>query len=219
MNDLLKPTVTVIVPTTHDRKEFNDRLHKMFDEQDYFPRTILFDCKEGSVGEKRNRLCDKALGTVILHMDSDDAYSPDWISRSVEALLKNKAQVVGIDHFNLYENKEGYHTFYRYTAAKTHTPQLAGATLCYLKSFWEQHPFMGRNIGEDVLFIQNAPRGTIIHAYDYVEGFLCTIHDNNTSKKLTFGSRYRRIGVEEEIELMKRWHIGDENLGPVLGIQ
>ncbi len=181
------PLVSVITPTTTDREQFNERIKQIFESQDYPNKEHLLDYDSGNVGEKRNRLCKCAKGSIILHMDSDDHYAPDWISRSVYALYSTDKDIVGLSTavFHSPSLNKSWHYVY------PPNENLIGATLCYKKSFWEQKKFNNIMEGEDNDFI----RGSRFAAHDYINGFIATIHEGNTSPKNISGERWVLINM------------------------
>ncbi len=198
-----QPVVSVIVPTTHDRYAFNQQILQDYLHQNYQSKFITFDFNEGMVGEKRNRLCKAAKGDIIIHFDSDDRYAPDWISRSVEVLIKSESDIVGLSAFNLYDKEKN--TAWSYDYGKWNLQWVCGASMCYWKSFWEKNNFQDIQIGEDNIFawgkIDAKPK---VLAHNYKDGFLASIHDKNTSpRKLSDISRYAQH-TEEEKERLKR---------------
>jgi glycosyltransferase involved in cell wall biosynthesis len=50
--------------------------------------TYLFDKGIVSIGEKRNRLVEKAKGDVIVHFDDDDYYAPNYLETVLKYLEK-----------------------------------------------------------------------------------------------------------------------------------
>ena len=97
-----KPLVSVIVP--FNRIELRNCAINNFLKQDYENKELFLIgnsdtyetnsthwCVYGnhgniSIGAKRNYGCRISHGGIILHMDDDDYYAQDWISKSVEAL-------------------------------------------------------------------------------------------------------------------------------------
>lgn len=197
-----QPLVTVICPTTHDRTPFNEAILNTFLRQDYHHKDILFDFEAGTIGEKRNRLCEKARGEIIVCMDSDDLYADDWISKSVEFLLQGQYHVVGLNQINLWDAVKREAWQYTYPADKPR--YCPGATQCFLRSFWEDNKFPVMNIGEDEGFVR---RTRNVGYIGYLEGFLASIHSGNTSKRALHNVRYRRLGEEEEEGLIKHWKL------------
>lgn len=197
-----KPIVSVIIPTTRDRKEFNDRILANFIKQDYPYKHLVFDFEDGTIGEKRNRCCDKAFGDILIHFDSDDNYATDWITRSVTDLIDSKCDIIGLNKFYLVDSRTG--DFYLYTYHKPE-PWVAGATMCYWKTTWQRNLFPDKNIGEDAHFIWDSKKTLQVGAHDYMKGFVATIHPKNTSKKFLQSANYHRCDVSEEAELTKLW--------------
>ncbi len=196
-----KPFVSVIIPTTHDRKKYNEDILNMYCRQDYPYKELLWDFSDEKIGTKRNMLCGRARGEVIVHFDSDDKYGDDWISRSVQCLIEKEADIVGLRKLNFYNEVTG--EGWAYTYPSNMRAWCAGATLCYWRSYWERTLFYGIQVSEDTTFTN---RTSNIWAHDYVEGFLASIHEGNTSRRnLGDGSSFRRCSEEENIKIRKRF--------------
>lgn len=129
--------------------------------------------RSSSLGDKRNQLCKAATGDIIVHMDSDDTYASDWITRSVEALTANKADMTGLNRMYLASPTLAW--FYKYSGSQ---PYVCGATMCYWKSRWQKFPFRNLGEGEDTAFCY--PGGRII-AHNYIDGFIARITGHNTA--------------------------------------
>ena len=165
--------VSIITPTTLERVEFNERIKSIVGAQDY-PEIEHIMCYDlASVGAKRNTLCEKAKGTIIVHMDSDDIYAPDWVSRSVEHLLRTKSHVTGLSSGYFFDPYKG-----KAWMCKTSRQYPMGATLAYYKSIWQRNKFPDMRKGEDTDFCRTIKN---IKVHDYKEGFVATIHGFNTS--------------------------------------
>jgi glycosyltransferase involved in cell wall biosynthesis len=133
----------------------------------------------GTIGIKRNYACEQAKGDIIIHWDDDDWYASDWISKQIEALSSSKADITGLNQVIFYSpamNKR-----WRYEDKDIEQPWLCGATIAYRKSFWQAHPFIDIQIGEDYDFVRNT--GAKIFALDYPNGFVAILHTGNTSIK------------------------------------
>lgn len=197
----LLPLVTCIMPTAN-RLELMLTSIQYFLEQDYpYKELVIIDdshtsaarfiptlyCiryfhlhQEYTIGTKRNKACEKAAGTIIVHIDDDDWYAPNWVSYQVDALLRSEADVCGL-------NKVKYHSLITdntYCLNKDTNGKknwLAGATLAYFKTFWQKHQFKDVQIGEDDLFIKNSH--ATIFAHNYYDGFIATVHSSNVRIK------------------------------------
>jgi cellulose synthase/poly-beta-1,6-N-acetylglucosamine synthase-like glycosyltransferase len=179
---IMFPLVSVITPTTHDRAHFNERISRIFRAQDYQNKEILFDYGKGNVGAKRNKLCSLANGEIILNFDSDDWYAPDWISKSVAALLRFDCDMVGLS--TAYFHSPTLNKTWQYVYPENEN--LHGATLCYRKSFWEKNNYLNMQVGEDSQFVRKAK----FMSHGYVDGFISTVHEGNTSPKNISGERW-----------------------------
>lgn len=187
--------VSVICPTN---RNYNiDRLIKIFLEQDYKDKTLLigldslegvdlsylgedsnvftfYEGKKETIGVKRNRLVKGAKGEIIIHMDDDDWYAPDFITRSVNHLLNTKAAITGLSKAYFYKP----HTNMWLYEKNFKQPYVIGSGMCFHKEVWSKKPFPDTNSGEDLEFQANA--GKVI-AHEYIDGFMAMIHGNNTA--------------------------------------
>ncbi|MET1056747.1 MAG: glycosyltransferase family A protein [Pedobacter sp.] len=145
----------------------------------------------GSIGNKRNYACEKAIGEIIMHWDDDDYYPYDWMTRQVKALEESGADIVGLNQILFYSplvNK-----FWNYDNKDTDRPWLSGATMCYRKSFWEKHHFKDIHVGEDYDYIWNS--GARIYAHEYPNGFIATLHAGNTTLKPFEDPRHKKNAI------------------------
>ncbi|QNK63800.1 glycosyltransferase family 2 protein [Pedobacter sp. PAMC26386] len=142
----------------------------------------------GTIGIKRNYACGKASGEIIMHWDDDDYYAPDWINRLTDALLTSEADIAGLNRVVFYSPSVDKRWMYEDT--ELDKPWLCGATMTYRKSFWQQHPFIDLQVGEDYDFIQNS--GAKVLASDYTEGFVAILHAHNTSIKPAENPKHKK---------------------------
>lgn len=186
-------SVSIITPTTYDREAFNRRIEDIGQKQDY-PNIIehLFDYSSFRIGRKLNNLCNQALGEIIIRVDSDDIYSSDWVSRSVEALITSPYVITGL--------REGYFIsgdrIYKNIYPKGSQPCLLGGTMAFYRKTWERVKFnTNKPHGEDVIFCDDiAKAGMLVGEHDYIEGFLATVHEGNTSvKRLGNKHAFKRV--------------------------
>lgn len=183
---MIKPLVTIITPTTHDRLAFNIRCREVVKTQDYKNIEWLVSYKQyPTLGEKMNAMCNDASGELIVNIDSDDLYAPDWVSRCVALWQETQADVIGL--------KIGY--FYREPEMFTYTyPQsdkcLFGATMCHTKEFWQRNKYNHKQVGYDVDFTQ---KNCNVAVLDYSEGFIATVHKGNVSPKNISGDRWAKV--------------------------
>jgi glycosyltransferase involved in cell wall biosynthesis len=197
---MTKPKVSCIMPTANREKYIRLATH-YFTHQSYTDTELIIvdDGKHsverllpndsrikyfysnplGKIGLKRNYACSLAVGEVIMHWDDDDYYGVDWIKRSLSALEASDSDICGLNEFLFFSPLQG--KFWKYADLNSKKPWIAGATMAYKKSFWEQHPFKDVQIGEDYDYIWN--NNAKIYAHDYNDGFIATLHSANTTVK------------------------------------
>ena len=199
------PIISAIAPTAN-RGIFVPQTVSLFVVQDY-PNAELLIIDDGTdpvhdllppdpriryirlhsrhtIGAKRNIACREARGDIILHWDDDDWYAPWRISYQVNELLRRDAQICGLDRLHYYEPKTRQGWEYVYTA--TGRPWVAGNTLCYRKSFWQDHPFPEIDVAEDSQFVWQAQPNQVARLEDS-RFIVAMIHDSNVSPKITSG--------------------------------
>ena len=118
-----------------------------------------------------NGICGIASGEIILHMDDDDIYATDWISKSVDALLCCGGGCTGLSKAYFKHGEQ----WYLYQAQENAQPYVCGATMCYYRETWMRNPFNNVNRGEDLQFQTNAG----VRPHNYIDGFTATIHGDN----------------------------------------
>jgi glycosyltransferase involved in cell wall biosynthesis len=206
------PLVSCIMPTAN-RQKYVPFAIKYFLAQDYSNAelVIIDDGKEpayslipdnpkikyfysepiGTIGIKRNKACEKAKGEFIMHWDDDDWYAPDWISRQVEAQNDSGADITGLNQVIFYS--PSIEKRWMYMDTDQEKPWLCGATMAYKKSFWEKHPFIDIQVGEDYDFVWNSGGKTF--AMDHIHGFVAILHAHNTSIKPVENPKHKKQAV------------------------
>jgi O-antigen biosynthesis protein len=197
------PLASCIMPT-YDRRPFIWRAVECFLAQDY-PNLELIVADDGTdaiedllpadsriryirlagkltTGEKRNAACREARGEYILHWDDDDWYGPGRVSRQVAALQESNAQVCGSTALYFYAPSTNLAFRYHYRGA---VAAWMGA-LAYPRRVWQSQPFEAIQVAEDVKFIGRIPAAARVDLNDPALS-VATIHDGNTSPKLTAG--------------------------------
>lgn len=185
----MPPLVTIIVPITKSRMAFMPALKEMIRKQTY-PNieTIYLTSETDNIGTKRNKGCSLALGDIIVHMDSDDRYSPQWVEKSVEALVSSSASITGLNKAYFFSQEQDLCYHYTYLPTDNADNFMLGATLCYWKSYWQSHKFREQQIGEDFYFTTECGN---IFVHDYKEGFASLIHAGNSSVRDVTSANYR----------------------------
>jgi glycosyltransferase involved in cell wall biosynthesis len=219
MGDAL-PRVSCIMPTA-DRREFVTQAIRCFLRQDYPHAELLIvddgvhpvaDCvppndrlryvrldARHTVGAKRNLACTQASGDLILHWDDDDWYPSSRIRRQVAALLQRRADLCGTSRLMFFDPSTDGAWEYHYDAAGVRW--VAGTSMLYRKSFWEQHRFPDVQVGEDAHFVWRGAAGAVLDMQDRT---LCVamVHGKNTSPKDTKGAFWHARSSAEVHDLL-----------------
>lgn len=213
--------VSCIMPTSAARQQFIPLAISYFLRQDYAPAELIIvdDSPQSqqhlipalpgiiylhiperfsSVGAKRNYACSLTKGSIILHWDDDDWYASDWISRQVSVLEATHAGIAGLS--SLWFFNPAAAKCWQYTYDYNNRPWVAGATMAYLKTVWEQYPFPDMQVGEDNEFVWNA--GAEVAAHNYTNGFISILHGKNTSPKHTADRQWKQSSLAEVQQIL-----------------
>ncbi len=201
------PLVSCIMPTAN-RAQFIPLAMKYFARQDY-PNLELIVLDDGdpvrhlipddprikyarpgeqltTVGAKRNYANRLANGEILMHLDDDDWYAADWVTKQTDTLLTTDADICGLSELFFYSPSTD--KSWKYIYPTDERPWVAGATMAYRKAFWEQHPFHNAQVGEDNQFVWFS--GGKVATNTYIDGFVSIIHPANTSPKHINTSRW-----------------------------
>lgn len=214
------PLITGVMPTAN-RARFVRQAIRCFRKQDYPNKELLIlDDGEQSIadlvredaqvrylrldqksplGAKRNLGCQEARGDIIVHWDDDDWMASWRLSYQVRALTESNAAVCGLDKLYFYE--PGRDQAWQYVYPERARFWVAGATLCYLKSFWRENPFPNINVGEDTRFVWGGDARKMIALAD-ASFYVAMIHPGNTSRKRTSDPRYCQVSADQIRQLM-----------------
>jgi glycosyltransferase involved in cell wall biosynthesis len=165
--------VTIITPTTHARKPFNEQLQQYINAQTYPIHEWLIDYSDDPIGVKRNNLVAQSTGDIIINCDSDDYYSPQWIELSVKHLIETNAAMTGLSSAYFKSDTNTY-----LWACPGTQPYVCEATMCYWRKTWERKPFGNINTGEG--YNIQANNGLIL-PHNHIDHFTATIHGGNTA--------------------------------------
>ncbi len=193
------PLITCIMPT-RNRPDFVKRSVYLFHAQDYPNKELLIFDEESfldgidqrdnvayqwssvvtyqSIGAKRNAMCKAASGDLIAHWDDDDWQSPRRLSTQVAAMQAHGARLCGLDRLVFYNGERAW------LFQTVRKPWLAGGTLMYERSLWQEQPFTEVSNGEDVAFIDAAfKRDVKIAAINDESLYVAMIHGANTTTR------------------------------------
>lgn len=146
------------------------------------------------LGEKRNIACQAAQGELICHWDDDDWMSPERLGFQVAALLRQGAGACGMSQLLYYDPQSEAAWLYRHTAPGRRW--VAGNTLLYQRSLWQQRPFAPIGIGEDTRFLWGMPPGSLLSLAD-LHLYVGLIHSGNTAPKRTASAGWQRRAPDQ----------------------
>ena len=139
-----------------------------------------------SIGEKRNLGAKLAHGEVVVHFDSDDLYSPDRMFDQVMRLEGSGKSVTGYTGMRFTDG----HRWWK----NNNKPGGFGASLCYRRDWWAQHPFPNTSDGEDWGFASEAMRANQFISADAGTMMAVRMHDGNTGK-VVIGQGWELLGA------------------------
>lgn len=136
--------------------------------------------KRLSIPEKRNMCCQVAAGDIIMHVDSDDWSDPGRMAAQVHLLEESGKAVAGFHSLLFHMEPSGQ--VFKYVNDSSYA---LGTSLCYRKSFWQQHPFRpgdpNPNVGEDNQFVKEARQAGELVSVDAGSMMVARIHGDSTS--------------------------------------
>ena len=214
------PLVSCVMPTYNRRQYVPDAI-RYFMAQDYPERELLVVddgtdpvgdlmpaderirylrvSKRLTIGAKRNLACEQARGEYMAHWDDDDWMASWRLRYEMDALLRERADVVGIQTLLYFDPSRERAWRYEYRTpgrAWVHDP-----TFCYRREVWQAERFADTNFGLDLRFLGSARRKRISVLSDY-RFYVGIVHSGNTSPKRTNGSSWRTHDVAEIRSLM-----------------
>ena len=131
-----------------------DKIKKFEDRQPGVEVTYVPMTKKRSIGYKRNKAVQAAKYDICVNMDDDDVYPETSFRRRVAWLLKNpQAKVVGCTMIAMYDLQQGISAVNTPPWALAQCQRISEASLCFWKSYAEQHPFPDTQQSEGEHFV------------------------------------------------------------------
>jgi len=131
------------------------------------------------IGEKRNILSQNAKHDILINMDDDDIYLPNYLTHSVHILLLNNKDCVGVLNMIYIYPENNFSLSYNVCIDISLIDE---STMCMKKSHWEKSKYLDCSEGEGL----NITRGFPKEIFEKTNGFhcnLCTCWDGNTVKQ------------------------------------
>lgn len=187
---------------TADRRLFVPQAIRCFQSQDYLSKELVIvddgaDCVADLVpedpqiryirlsgsrvlGAKRNECVEACRSDLIMHWDDDDWMAPHRISYQVAALLREDAEICGLQQMLFYHLDSDEVWLYQYP--DNQCPWLAGGSLLYTRDFWRRSPFPTIQVASDTRFVWDRPMDRRVALGDY-RFYVAMAHETNTSPK------------------------------------
>jgi glycosyltransferase involved in cell wall biosynthesis len=161
-------------------------------------------------GSKRNIGAEDSVGDIIVNWDDDDFSASYRLEDQVRRLLKTGKAVTGYNATVNYD--EDTELFYKNMGGPPY--YASGTSQCYMRSWWNLHPFPDCSFGEDSVFSRTARLANELSIADVGKTMVARKHANNTAfvyvqklKKLTPAD----ISLEFFTTLNNRFIAADEN--------
>lgn len=154
-------------------------------------RIRLHTCEKMTIGLKRNRACQLARGEVICHFDDDDYFAPTRIEDQIQRMQEADKAVTGyctVIFEGLFEKEQGR---YKYVGIPNVTA--VGTSLVYKKSWWAEHQFPDKHVGEDGDFAMAAAQQKQLISCDAGELIIASSHPGNTSRRHVQGQQWVKL--------------------------
>jgi glycosyltransferase involved in cell wall biosynthesis len=141
-----------------------------------------------TTGAKRNIGANACRGDIIANWDDDDFSASYRLQDQVQRLLKTGKAVTGYNSTVNYDEDTGL--FYKNMGGPPY--YASGTSQCYMKSWWDLHPFPDCSFGEDSVFSRTARLANELSIADVSKTMVARKHASNTAfvyvqklKKLT----------------------------------
>lgn len=148
-----------------------------------------------NIPQKRNALCERATGDIIMHFDSDDWSSPDRMEDQVSRLVAGGGAIQVTGYHSMLFWEEPANRAWQYRGP---WPTFAlGTTLAYFPSWWKNNKFPeDRPTCEDNAFVKAAR--SVILSTNAGQLMVARAHRENTDKKeLTGGCSFMPVSTDQ----------------------
>lgn len=148
------------------------------------PRVKYYQLDEKKpIGFKRNYCVEKASHDIIVCMDDDDYYPSNSVKLRVLELLKSGKDCVTCSSIGCFEINKFVSMVNVPPHRLSFSERISEASLCFKKSFWEQHKFKDTSaIGEAKEFLDGCENQTVEISWEGV--LVALLHNRNTSDKI-----------------------------------
>lgn len=158
----------------------------------FYENVRIFRVPEGvTLGNCLNIGVQAARSGVIAKFDDDDYYAPNYLSESMQTLLKTRADIVGKRAHFMYLSGSRWLLHRYYNRANRYVPLVQGATLLVRRQVFNEVAFPNRSRGECVKFCSDCR----------AKGF-----------KIYAGSPYNFLAIRRRNSKGHTWIVSDRTL-------
>lgn len=185
-----------------DCREIQKRIYPVKFKYSFLPNAM-------TIGEKRNYLSKNCSHKIMINMDSDDYYLPDYILYSVHTMKSSKKELVGSPQMIFYYPEEDKFSAINCPAFR----QIHEATMCYTQKHFRRMGGYNKNSqGEGAKMIDNCNED-LFEKTDVRFCMICIVHNENTINKDKFKTDLFDIESENlnHFEFVKNLFNDDKN--------
>jgi glycosyltransferase involved in cell wall biosynthesis len=201
-----KKLVSVIMLTTEERMN-NGMLNnamRLFRNQDYPNKELIIVCDDKimsidftergiriistgpykmTIGAKRHVGINHSSGDYIAHMDDDDFYSPQWLSKSIDFLETTGCSLTGLSEALMHDYSKDLTYLYSFLPQNAPIKKyVLGATMVYKKeAYYNYTRFKDLDSGEDYYLCADLGAYRLITPHRFIRDFVVTLHSKNTA--------------------------------------
>jgi len=166
--------------------------------------------KKMSIGEKRNWLSKNAKYDLLINMDDDDIYFPNYILHSVDTLINNNKDCVGcLDMLFIYPKDEFKISIIQ---CANNFELFDESTLCMKKKHWEKFKYITSSCGEGKSIYGNSESCAKTDIFNCV---ICVCWEGNTIDKSIFKANQLNLNLNDiYLNLLKNIFHYKNNMEP-----
>ena len=144
-----------------------------------------------TIPQKRNMVCEIAVGNIIVNFDSDDWSAPTRVERQMAMMEAEKKAVCGFRQMYFWDITKRQAWLYR----GAHNYVL-GTSLMFKREWWEKHIWnLKFKIASDNIFTSEAARSKQLIVSSVTDQMVARCHPGNTSPK-RFGIAWKKTERE-----------------------
>lgn len=212
----MKPLISCVTPTTKNREKFLGLVYRSFLNQTYQNIELILGSEDSidyiphprirfietpahiSLGSKRNFINSHALGSYIVHFDSDEYSAPFRIDWALN--LEPKRKLCGVENVILWDVPSGRAFGFK---CKSNKGWVSGSSMFYERDHWCYNQFADVSIQEDTRFVtQTGPDNTTVGQNKMM--VISFVHNTNTYRyNWAEKNKYDELNAQEVNDVIK----------------